>query len=146
MLLVQVPPPTLAQAVTVGPGDLIVADKEREHEGSGSSTIGISPPRPLSKTLTRMAAVHSTLMLTKLVPSLLEELHLLLQLLSLEPAFVRMVPGDISRSLDTIAEVAQQKDVPFCSGGDCAGYACAVLEQAGQVLDCGKHFSCCSVV
>jgi len=80
-------------------------------------------------------------MLIKLVPSLLEELHFLLQLLSLEPAVWGASPGGAKSTLNSIAEVNQEKKPLFANGDDCAGYATSVLEQAGRILDCGKRLS-----
>lgn len=108
---------------------------------NGSSTLGTMSPLQLSKTLISMAAVHAALMVVKLVPSLLEELHFLLQLLSLEPAFSAGVSVGTNRALDIITEVTSEKVLLFSSGDACAGYACFVLEQAGRILDCGKFLS-----
>lgn len=89
----------------------------------------------LPNTVVNLASVHATLMVAKLVPSLLEELHFLLQLLSLEP----IGSGGAKNALESIAEISQQKGPLFANGDDCAGYATSVLEQAGRILDCGKN-------
>lgn len=91
--------------------------------------------------MTNLASVHATLMVVKLVPSLLEELHFLLQLLSLEPAVFGGGPGGAKSALNSIAEINQEKVPLFANGDDCAGYATAVLEQAGRILDCGKSLA-----
>lgn len=88
----------------------------------------------LPNSVVNLASVHATLMVAKLVPSLLEELHFLLQLLSLEPAG----SGSAKIALDSIAEINQEKGPLFANGDDCAGYATSVLEQAGRILDCGE--------
>lgn len=113
-----------------------IAEKERAFSDSRSSITESLPLHCLSNTLTNLASVHATLMVVKLVPSLLEELHFLLQLLSLEPAFSGASPGGSKCALNSIAELKQEKEPLFANGDDCAGYATLVLEQAGRILDC----------
>ncbi len=134
----QVPVAVNIQRDSVGPAITEQAESKWGDECFKSAAHGNFPHRPLFKKLTRMATVHATLLLAKLVPSLLEELHLLLQLLSLEPE--NAGDGSVHTIIRTapVAEVVHEKDNLFSSGYDCAGYACAVLEQAGHILDCGK--------
>jgi hypothetical protein len=136
--LLQVPQYASTKADSASPK---IAEKERAFSDSRSSITESLPLHCLSNTLTNLASVHATLMVVKLVPSLLEELHFLLQLLSLEPAFSGASPGGSKCALNSIAELKQEKEPLFANGDDCAGYATLVLEQAGRILDCGKSLA-----
>ena len=134
----QVPKYASTKSVLADFANPALAEKEREFAGSRSSITESLGSHRLSNTLTNLASVHATLMVVKLVPSLLEELHFLLQLLSLEPAYSGASPGGSKGALNSIAEFKKEKEPLFANGDDCAGYATLVLEQAGRILDCGK--------
>lgn len=137
----QVPKSASAKTVLPDPASPSIADKERTFADSRNPITESLPLHCLSNIETNLASVHAALMVVKLVPSLLEELHFLLQLLSLEPAVFGASFGGAKSALNSIAEINQEKGPLFANGDDCAGYAISVLEQAGRILDCGKSLA-----
>ncbi|KAJ7565096.1 hypothetical protein O6H91_02G047900 [Diphasiastrum complanatum] len=90
----------------------------------------------ISGRLRRLALIHSKLLVSKMVPSLLGELHLLFQLLSWDAEMVAKDP--MVKCCSETGNEAHEK--LFSSSDDGPSYACAVLEHAGTILDSvGEH-------
>ncbi|XP_024372189.1 uncharacterized protein [Physcomitrium patens] len=124
------------KSISTGSTNITTVDNEQTFSESKSSITEPLPSHYLSNTIINFASVHATLMVAKLVPSLLEELHFLLQLLSLEPIFCGTSSGGSKSAQNSSTESKSEKCPLFATGDDCAGYATCVLEQAGRILDC----------
>lgn len=81
---------------------------------------------PLPSGLLRVCTVHATLMVSRMVPSLLGELQFLLQILTLPSTTCTKVEAGEAANL-------------FRGLDDCSKYACEVLHQAGRLLECGTN-------